>query len=226
MDYNIFTDLKNLSQKLFKSEPFIFPNRFRHKLWENKRKRQSTNRRHEIAVSKLYMSFLIKDVLKIHEAHVNAILTDYFQPYNYGKHKHITYTDIMKFKSLLPHNLVISIKDKNQGKFDVECPHLFQTRTRKEIDECKSLINIKHKTETEIIREIRNIYDQEGLKEYGRWINGTLPYMYVIPKDKDPPNKSRLIASYSNHPLRNIYRKVSRVITWCLKENERAGHFT
>ena len=50
--------------------------------------------------------------------------------------------------------------------------------------------------------------------------------MYVIPKDKEPLNKSRLIASYCKHPLRKIYKNTASVLIWCLNKIKKLRHFT
>ena len=50
--------------------------------------------------------------------------------------------------------------------------------------------------------------------------------MYLIPKEKDPPKKSRLISSYSAHPLRTVYKRTSAILTWCFSEISDYKHFT
>lgn len=38
--------------------------------------------------------------------------------------------------------------------------------------------------------------------------------LYTLPKQKDPVNKARLIASYTAHPLREVFKNVSKILTW------------
>src|SRR6202012_6004430 len=62
--------------------------------------------------------------------------------------------------------------------------------------------------------KFRSIYISEKLKEIGHWKNGQLPKSFVIPKFKDPPNKSRLICSYYQHCLKDVFRNLSFALTW------------
>jgi len=107
----------------------------------------------------------------------------------------------------------------------IECPAVFKKRIDKEIINCKSL-TLTRETPQQIIQNLREEYDMNDLKRFGRWKNGSLPYMYVIPKDKDPYNKSRLIASYYDHPLKYVYKNTSKIITWCFRQIEKSKHFT
>ena len=50
--------------------------------------------------------------------------------------------------------------------------------------------------------------------------------MYVIPKEKDPVNKTRLIASYYSHPLRALFKKVGRILQWGLIKLKEVKQFT
>ena len=107
----------------------------------------------------------------------------------------------------------------------IECPVAFKKRIDKEIANCKSL-TLTRKTTPQIIHDLKEDYEVNNLKRFGRWKNGSLPYMYIIPKDKDPYNKSRLIASYFDHPLKYVYKNTAKVITWCFKQIEKSKHFT
>ena len=107
----------------------------------------------------------------------------------------------------------------------IECPVAFKKRIDKEIVRCPSLTLTKE-TAPQIIQNLKEEYEINNLKRFGKWKNGSLPYMYIIPKDKDPYNKSRLIASYWDHPLKYVYKNTSKIITWCFKQIEKSKHFT
>ena len=134
----------------------------------------------------------------------------------------ITTHDILEAKKLLPRNAVISIKDKNTNQLFIECPIAFKERLLKETDKCTSLKKIT-KSRAAALKEISDHYQALNLHRFGKLLSGQLPYMYVIPKDKDPINKSRLIASYCKHPLRQVYKNTAKVLFWCLEQIKKSS---
>ena len=137
----------------------------------------------------------------------------------------ITVKTIINLKKTLHPNTVVAIKDKNNGQLFAECPVAYYARIQKEILNCPSLTH-SHLSHTQALAEIKTAYDRLNLKRFGPFRKGTLPYMYLIPKEKDPPKKSRLISSYSAHPLRTVYKRTSAILTWCFSEISDYKHFT
>ena len=121
-------------------------------------------------------------------------------------------------------NLVISIKDKNKGQLYVECPKAYQERLKQNTDDTKVFEEVKD--ERTLLLGIKERFHNLGLEKFGKILPGTLPYMYVIPKQKDPLNKTRLIASYCNHPLRTLYKKFGKILFWGLKKLNYLKQFT
>jgi hypothetical protein len=67
-----------------------------------------------------------------------------------------------------------------------------------------------------IKQEWQNIFNKNHWKRFTSF-NGSLPYAYVMPKNKDL-EKIRPIVSYSVHPLRPMLRRASRALRYMLKE--------
>ena len=127
--------------------------------------------------------------------------------------KECTMIDVIKTKELLK-GLVISIKDKNKYQLYAECPLKYLERLERNTTKDVFDEGIQYE---EAMNKIKERWEDLKLVKYGKWKKGSLPYMYVIPKQKDPINKERLIASYYNHPLRALYKKVSKVLQWSIK---------
>lgn len=128
-------------------------------------------------------------------------------------HINLTVDKVLNIKKSLHPLLVISRKDKNTGQLRVECQILLRKRIQREIYECKCFQPITSGYQA-IVRRIRDVYEKYNLKRFGFWRNGSLPCNFTLPKQKDPLNKARLIASFANHFLRNVYRNTSRILTW------------
>ena len=71
-------------------------------------------------------------------------------------------------------------------------------------------------------------FNQQQLYRFAPWNNrGTLPVGFVHPKEKDPINKERGIASYFKHPMRKLYRRANKVLTWLFRQLPKScPHFT
>ena len=120
--------------------------------------------------------------------------------------------------------LVISTKDKNKEQLYVECPLLYQARLEQNTED--KLVFEEVDEERDVMEEVKREWKEKGLQRYGGWLQGTTPYMYVIPKEKDPVNKTRLIASYYNHPLRALFKKVGKILQWGLGQLREVKQFT
>ena len=226
VDYKIWNEMLTFSRNFLKTEPYFYPNKFNNKPYVRLARILPRPNNKNFNFS-LYLEHLLT-ILKIPSNSKNKILglirfcrKDKFKEKKEGK---IYIKDIIKARRVIPRNSVVSVKDKNQGQMWIECPAAFKKRIDKEISNCNSL-TITKETAPQIIQNLKQEYDANNLKKFGRWRNGSLPYMYIIPKDKDPYNKSRLIASYYDHPLKYVYKNTSKVITWCFKR-EKAKHFT
>ena len=125
----------------------------------------------------------------------------------------LTLQEILNTKAKWPKNLVLYELDKNTERIYVECPILWEKRIKKEITENSNFEEIREENQ-KIEEKFWEMYSKNNFKTLGRWKNGTLPYSFVIPKYKDPPNKSRLICSYSQHFLKEIFQLTSHALTW------------
>ena len=57
--------------------------------------------------------------------------------------------------------------------------------------------------------------------------SGRLPINFVNPKEKDLLGAERTIASYFRHPMRKVYRRAGKVLTWMLRQlPSSVKHFT
>ena len=81
--------------------------------------------------------------------------------------------------------------------------------------------------ENEIAELLKAEAKRYNILRLGRWHNGKLPRDYTIPKQKDPINKARLIASYYDFYLKNSFKNASRVLTWLFQTvSNKCGMFT
>ena len=134
----------------------------------------------------------------------------------------ITDQMVFKVKKLIPDCLMISVKDKNVGQLRVECQLYAQRRIQKEIVSSKSFEKSNRKVH-DILEDLKREYRSADVNHLGYWYKGS----YTLPKQKDPINKSRLIASYFKHPLRHVFKNVSRILTWMFTTiKKRYGMFT
>ena len=70
-------------------------------------------------------------------------------------------------------------------------------------------------------------YRSADVNHLGYWYKGSLPEDYTLPKQKDPINKSRLIASCFKRPLSHVFKNVSRILAWMFTTiKKRYGMFT
>ena len=77
----------------------------------------------------------------------------------------------------------------------MECPILWQKRVEQEIENNPNFEQIE-RNYRDLELEFHNIYNSAKLHDLGRLKKGQLPNSFIIPKFKDPPNKSKLIFSY------------------------------
>ena len=134
-----------------------------------------------------------------------------------------TLKDILHVKDKLK-DFIVSTKDKNKGQLFVECPAKYYDRLCQNTNDKGVFEEVALRSEASKI--LKNQWEMRGLNKYGGWKKGGLPYMYVLPKQKDPINKTRLIASYFNHPLRFLYKKVGAILQWGMKELKNMNQFT
>jgi hypothetical protein len=143
------------------------------------------------------------------------------------KKNQVTERTIEKVKQKLK-GMIISLRDKNTTKMYCECPVAHYERLKRSTIEHKNYTIIEGKTEKEILKEMRTEYEKRELRHIGPWNNkGTLPTTYVNPKEKDPINKERTISSYYKVPMRIVYKRTQKVLTWLLRTlPEEYRHFT
>ena len=136
----------------------------------------------------------------------------------------LTKKEVINVKKFFPKNMTLSIKDKNSGHIRVECDILAGRRIQKEIYNCENFKIVPYKT-NQIMDKLKHLYKQYNLSKIGRWRRGKLPRDYTLPKQKDPINKARLIASYFLHPLQSVFQNASKVLTWLFKTIVKYGMF-
>ena len=83
-------------------------------------------------------------------------------------------------------------------------PVAYSKRLKENTNDAQVFEEVESKVEVEVI--ISQEWEKKGLMKYGPWRKGKIPYMYVIPKEKDVM-KTRLIASYYNHPYDTCTRR-------------------
>lgn len=134
--------------------------------------------------------------------------------------------DVIKTKKQL-NKAIICMLDKNEGHLYVECPMVQKERLLENVERCENFEERQGHTTKHILEGIRTEYLRTKLDKISRWTKGTLPYVYANPKDKDPINKTRIIASYYNHPLKRLYQLASTAGTWLFRGlPSRYEHFT
>jgi hypothetical protein len=100
-------------------------------------------------------------------------------------------------------------------------------RLHKEIDLCANFERRKGLTAKYVLEGIHARYKALKLDKIERWKNGTLPHIYPNPKHKAPIEKTRIIASYFNFPLKKLYKLASKAGTWLLRQLPKTHpHFT
>lgn len=94
---------------------------------------------------------------------------------------------------------------------------IMKSRIEKEVVQCENFEKREGLTGAYVLQGIYQHYRRKGLHKIARWRTGSVPYMYLDAKDKDL-NKSRLVTSYSDHPLKYLYRIASKAGTWLLRQ--------
>ena len=230
VNYDVWKTVRIASRQLFSTEPIAYPNKFRHSAliaWHRpKEKGLKTHIKIRNIVNYCKHLMTLLSIPNDRQKRIEDLFLSMNRKNKVPPSNAIFIHEVKSVLEILPKNLVISVKDKNQGSLYVECPFIFKNRINKEIAHCPSFQIAKNVTSNSILDRLRNYYNDFRMYKFGRWTNGTLPYLYIIPKDKDPVNKSRLISSYVNHPLKNVFRNTSRVLTWCFNQIINLKHFT
>ena len=139
---------------------------------------------------------------------------------------HITDTDVLRAKKKL-RGYIISELDKNTGQLYVACPLVEKQRLSENVEQCTNFELRKGLTTKYILDGIYTRYKELKLDKIEKWCTGTVPYMYPTPKHKDPINKTRIIASYFNFPLKRLYKLANKAGNWLLRHiPKRYRHFT
>ena len=133
-----------------------------------------------------------------------------------------TKLDIIILKGKLK-NWVTMPMDKDNGNTYVMCPQLYWHRLNKlfsEDIENYELAGFSRKEVTDILT--RGLQHMD--KKVGKTAtNGHTPYVYSIPKAKDPINKDRPIMSYFHHPQKGKLSKAGRALMWILTQLQSDG---
>ena len=141
--------------------------------------------------------------------------------------KHLTNWDIQKAKRQLE-GLIVTELDKNKAKLYVECPMAHYHRLKRAFYDIPNYRRIFMRNSDEILKDMKKNFHQQQLYKFAPWNNkGTLPVGFAHPKEKDPFNKERGIASYFKHPMRKLYRRTNKVLTWLFRQLPKScPHFT
>ena len=139
----------------------------------------------------------------------------------------ITKKDVVAVRKKLK-GLIITPIDKNIGKLLIECPVMHHRRIKANLYDHPNFI-LWGQTQLQIFKSMKTMFENKGLNRIASWNTKhmTLPKAKVIGKDKDVQNKSRLIASYFKHPLRRLFKLVSKALTWLFRKLPKTiKHFT
>jgi hypothetical protein len=118
----------------------------------------------------------------------------------------ITTSKLQQIKRTLIPQAVIMVHDKNPGEITEECPMRYYLRMKNELYDIttnnnnetknKAFVRIK-KSETEVIRSMKDEYEAKKLNEIHKWTKGALPKAYCNVKDKDKQIKTNLCVPQS-----------------------------
>ena len=140
------------------------------------------------------------------------------------RRKRVKTKDVENFLKTVPIGAVIYELDKNTNRAYVECPFLLKRRIMNEVEENSAFEKV-NSSPLDVIGKFEDIYKKHDLKKFGRWRNGRVPNSFVIPKHKSPLDKSRLISSYYNHCLKEVFQTASKILTWILKSQREKKTF-
>ena len=101
-------------------------------------------------------------------------------------------------------------------------------RLKKAFYDLENYRKIYLKKDTQILKEMEQKSNQQRFYKFAPWNKkGTLPIWFAHPKEKDPFNKERGIASYFKHPMRKLYRRANKALTWLFRQlPKNYPHFT
>jgi len=112
--------------------------------------------------------------------------------------------------------LVFAPLDKNPGCLFISCPCVQREHIKKmSIDDTDHYVEVDTTLE-EINHKLEDLYAQlkdPSKKKWGYVRSGSLPYFYILNKDKDV-KRDRPLVSYRKHPFRRIFNVASRIITF------------
>jgi len=118
-------------------------------------------------------------------------------------------------------NRVITTMDKNNGTIFSFCPKTYQNKLIDLYDYTKQTSNYKKATtdRNAILKQWQQKFESlKNKSDIGTFNKkGDIPLAYGIPKFKDF-NRYRPIVSYSNHPLKRVFNRVSRGLMFLLEQ--------
>ena len=129
------------------------------------------------------------------------------------KTKRIGVREVLEVRRSLKRLVVVEL-DKNKNRLWCECPRLHEERFTKMVvnDPGFKLKCSGEKQIGELVTEMKRDYEESGFGEVVKWGRGAIPTTIVLPKDKAPENKTRLVNSYRVYPARKFLRLVSKAI--------------
>lgn len=173
---------------------------------------------------------------------LTSLAATYSQRYMSSNHLLPTLDEVLTVRNrIIKHGIICAPIDKNANSLSLQCPRRYKYQLRTTfIEDHHYIIHTGNKED--ILTDFRQFYHKH--KQYAKWYsttnsknkdkkqnsgnNGTytrnhscdannyLPYSYILPKQKDL-NRNRPIVSYSPHPLKHLYRLLSRCLTLLIK---------
>jgi hypothetical protein len=109
-----------------------------------------------------------------------------------------------------------------------ECPVRHYERLKRNGYEHQNYEVVEQIKEEDILEEMKRDYEEGSLTNIGPWKNmGELPITYANPKEKNVEDKERIISSYYNVPLKTVFKRTQKVLTWLFRNlPKRIKHFT
>eukprot|EP00808_Paulinella_micropora_P023230 g61759.t1 len=108
--------------------------------------------------------------------------------------------------------MVVQALDKNNNQLWVECPVLTWERIQKEVIKAPSFLYVDADRK-ELLQAYRTDFEKHRFGSL-RTRKAAIHSTTLLPKNKDPPNKTRLICNQARSPWRSILRRVGKILSF------------
>jgi hypothetical protein len=124
-------------------------------------------------------------------------------------------------------NMVVTNLDKNTPNLYTECPMVYLARIREEICDSPNFKEVTDHTRTEVMDMMKANYTIKGLTKFAAWARGEIPMDYILPKQKAPKKKQRLVTTYCKHPAKKLFKICGKMLNWVFRQLPNSHeHFT